>query len=74
MMITPPLFFVRKYCTLSLRQMQPCNGVSPDCLSVLLGAGIMAFPLGEQEASKTRGFLAWLVDVLAWKPEKGGFF
>ncbi len=54
--------------------MQPCNGVSPDCLSVLLGAGIMAFPLGEQEASKTRGFLAWLVDVLAWKPEKGGFF
>jgi hypothetical protein len=67
-MTTPPLFFVRKYCTLTVE----CNsnGVSPDCLGVLLGAGIMAFPLGEQETGKTGGFLSRLVDVLSRKPGK----
>ncbi len=52
------------------RKVQPCNGVSPDCLGVLLGAGIMAFPLGEQETGKTGGFLSRLIDVLARKPGK----
>jgi hypothetical protein len=34
----------------------------------------MAFPLGEQETGKTRGFLSRLVDILARKPGKAGFF
>jgi hypothetical protein len=68
-----PIAFCAKVLYIK-RQMQPFNGVSPDCLSVLLGARIMAFPLGEQETGKTRGFLSRLVDVLARKPGKAVFF
>ncbi len=41
----------------------------PDGLGVLLGGGVMAFPLCQQEAGKASWFLAGLVDVLAGEPD-----
>ena len=40
----------------------------PDSLGVLLGARVMAFPLGQKEAGKPGRFLTRLVDILTREP------